>query len=1351
MPYGVVGRVGGGGRPSRAGLLRLGAGLVALALLGALVCGPLPAAAFVTEIVLDAVQDFAPGSFVRTGLVNIPAQGISGVQLMPVGLAGDWVRDGRSLPVPVQEAAVVAYGQYIYLLGGRISGAASNRVFVLRLAADGSVAAISESTSRLPRPLLGASAFVHTGTGVPCVYVVGGAPIPSYGSWEPSNKVYRATIDPSTGALGSWQEQQALPFGLYYAALAVRGDDVYLIGGIAKWGGRLSTIGNIFHALVLPSGALSGWEEALTAGGTPSLLPGELASKGVAAAQALVYRGQAGDTIYLIGGSGSAENDPGAAYISVAYADINPDGTLGQWAFSEGSLPVPLYGHGAVLIGGEEIVLAGGRTNPAHPGAGLQDAVKAALVDPSNARFRLFDWCGGVPGCEIGAWQTGSLLEQARVFASVVAVGDWIYVIGGSDENNRPTATIFRGRVSGLGAVYAPSGIYESPALQLGGNTALRLQCEALVPEGTTLELQYSWQPQGGSWTQWQALGPAGSGQTTFAFPAPLVNAAQVRVRALFSSPYPYQVSPRIEALRLVYDAAPGDLAISLAASRSYLRPGDTVTYTVTYRNAGGVPARGAQLRLALPSGLRNLSSDWVVEGDGVFSRSLGDVAAGYIGTVRLTALVEQIPEEVTSLSVVAEGSFPPMMDLDGQMAEDPLPANNRAELALPVDPLAIVATISAEPACGGEVSPGQLLSYTFAYELSGSRSTSGVVLSVPIDASLFTAVEPLDGGRLEGSTVRWYLPGTLQPGVKGVVRLRAAVVRPLADGTPVSLSLVAQSNELPAQAVAACGHQVRATPVLALSVTADPPAGSTVRPGTEIVYTLTASNNGGTWADGAVLSAVLSQGLLPERTQPQAAASGQELRFDLGSVPVDSPIVLKIWAKSADTLLQGQALSLEAALTATGVEPVVAKVEHVVGASAGGVPGGGSPGAAPGLALSKAAQPVWVYPGQQVEFVLRAENLSALPAGPGLTLRDWVPAYMRGPNGEPSGSELAWDLAVLAGQTATERRYSAQVLQPLSEEVSAICAPAAVLSAGSLSAMSQPLCLAIQHQPNLWVSVDDGVAVAREGQDLVYEVRFGNRGGEASGVQLLLELEPGLEALENPGWRQDAERRYRWDVGSLAKGATGAVSFRARLVASLQADASRHVRCQILPIEGDADPYDNAAVDATILAGPDLAVLSLGVEPAKGAAGKWLSLSVTVANVGTEGLESGAVAPDAQEVLVAVYAKPAVSQPPAGPGDLLGGPCADAGCSAQRPAFMQSVPLSQLGPGQKVQLSFGDLLRLEAESLWDIYAQVDVGHESPWGRIREASEMNNVAEVRRYFVPSEAAWGVVYLPVVAR
>ncbi|NPV07430.1 MAG: DUF11 domain-containing protein [Anaerolineae bacterium] len=1317
------------------------------ALLAALLVAVAPAGAFVTQTVLDLVPDFADGAFRRTGLINIPAENISGVQLMPIGLSGEWVLDQTSLPVPLQEMAAHAWGNWIYVVGGRLSnGQASNRVFRFTVAEDGRIASVTEH-SPLPVGLIGAQTFLRMAYGAygdAYLYVVGGL----IGGTQVSRKVYRAPISIYTGALGQWTALQTeLPFGLFYSAIAQKVNDVYLIGGIA-YSGTYATVSNVFRTTILMNGEITPWDSYIGPGGTvESELPPSF-SAGVAAARAIIYQDDARSTIYLMGGRSQASGQvDSSALVAVAAADIDRYGNLSEWKESGAHLPVPIHGHGAVLVGNSEILLAGGRTDPSDPEAGIQSNVQAALIDPDNPEFPLYDW--NPDPDEWNVWQTGVPFPdgQVRAYHGLVKVGDWIYALGGSNAANTPTSTIYRGRLSGVGALYAPDGVYESPTMTLYDGTdpsaapdLMRVEWQAVLPVGS-LHMEYSWKPVGGEWTDWLELGDSVAGQNVATFSPRLESVAQFRFRATFSSVHPYDRTPRLEAVRVVYDAPPPDLAVSLSSSKPHVRPGDTVSFTAQYQNVGGVTAEGVEVVCTLPPYLTNLSSGWVEVGPHTYRFAVGTVAAGGAGSAKITAQVGQIPEGVETLETRATVSFPPMRDLDANLVADPNAANDSASVTVSATPLAITGTLSATPAAGTPVSPGDALEYRLDYTVSGGTGTSGIVISVAVDANKLVEVQPLDGGLMEGSTVRWYFPAAVPAGYQGTVRLQARVKRPLANGTEIALTYVASSNDLPAAAVASISHPVASQPRVTLQGSADPAAGSSVLRGQTITYRFVCLNDGGENASGIAVSASLPPEVQVVSVEPAGTISGQSVAWSLGNLPIDTPRELKIVGRVADTAAHGRIVTVGAQLTGTGVPAVSVQVQHTVRVPAA-------------LSIAKTVDPAQaVRPGDMLTYRVAVTNLGGEPSGP-ISVTDPVPSYTSDADGLAVNSMVNWSAQGLAGGQTLVFEHRVRVNDPISESITDIVAGAASASHAGVTVRSGTLRTPVQHWPNLWVTVSDGRTVVKPGDALTYSVHYGNRGGATQGVELVADLGPELEWKGGSGWQPVGDGRYRLIVGALGTEERSA-SFEARVSPSIDGDdptLGLRAEVTISGADPDADPHDDRSVDVDIVSGPDLAVLSFTAVPASPFREQYLTLQVEVGNIGPSPLGPHATQAGQEQVILEVYARRAVSEPPSGPLDSIGGYCAEAGCQVTRPSFRSAIPIGSLTPGATVTVNFANLLHLTEAGLLDLYAQVDVGGDPVYGGFREGNELNNLASLRRFAVfdlgPESAAY---CLPLVLR
>jgi len=109
--------------------------------------------AFVTKVGEDTLEDFASGEFYRTSLLEIPPD-IDSVQLVPIGLSGQWGMEAHSLPVALTELAAVAgrsadasKGHIVVMGGFDRNHVYHNKVYVSAINIDGSLGGWIEQTA----------------------------------------------------------------------------------------------------------------------------------------------------------------------------------------------------------------------------------------------------------------------------------------------------------------------------------------------------------------------------------------------------------------------------------------------------------------------------------------------------------------------------------------------------------------------------------------------------------------------------------------------------------------------------------------------------------------------------------------------------------------------------------------------------------------------------------------------------------------------------------------------------------------------------------------------------------------------------------------------------------------------------------------------------------------------------------------------------------------------------------------------------------------------------------------------------------------------------------------------------
>jgi hypothetical protein len=234
---------------------------------------------------------------------------------------------GAAVATPANSRVTVP--GYLYAIGGATDagGQPSTTVYLGTLAADGTVSSWAETTA-LPVPLHSMGAVIFHGD----LYVVGGSTTGN----APAAAVYRSRIDTS-GALGVWQTEAALPFARAHAGLGVFGAYLVAFGGdsgaVAPNTGSLSTsaVADVVSARIdLRTGDLT------SAGWTTNA---NKLTKAVTKHTSVVAGGNVLVTAGLYNGASTGSTEE-------SYAQFNNDGTVGSFNGATGSHTISSVGGG---------------------------------------------------------------------------------------------------------------------------------------------------------------------------------------------------------------------------------------------------------------------------------------------------------------------------------------------------------------------------------------------------------------------------------------------------------------------------------------------------------------------------------------------------------------------------------------------------------------------------------------------------------------------------------------------------------------------------------------------------------------------------------------------------------------------------------------------------------------------------------------------------------------------------------------------------------------------------------------------------------------------------------------------
>ncbi len=430
------------------------------------------------------------------------------------------------------------------------------------------------------------------------------------------------------------------------------------------------------------------------------------------------------------------------------------------------------------------------------------------------------------------------------------------------------------------------------------------------------------------------------------------------------------------------------DLSLTKQASQTTVRPGDTLTYTLTVRNSGPDAADAVVLTDAVPSALQN--AEYSADNGASWQPWNGSLA---LGTMASDASSVTLLRGVVASS--ASGSISNTASISSATT-DPTPDNNRASLQTTVQvPTPPSADLSVTKQAGQSmVRPGDTLTYTLTVRNGGPNAAASVVLTDNVPSSLTNAEystnngaswQPWNGSLALGTMANGtssvaLLRGIVASSASGSISNTASVRSATADPNTGNNSATLQTSvEIPRQASAE----------LALIKQANQ---SSVRPGDTINYTLTVRNSGPDAADSVVLTDNVPSSLTNAEYSSNNGASWQPWNGSLALGTIAN-------GASSNTLLRAVVSA-----TATGS---ISNTASVSSATADPTSGNNSatlqttveippppPPPSADLSLAKQADKSMVRPGDTINYTLAVRN-GGPDAAKSVVLTDTLPSAL--------------------------------------------------------------------------------------------------------------------------------------------------------------------------------------------------------------------------------------------------------------------------------------------------------------------------------------------------------------------
>lgn len=292
-------------------------------------------------------------------------------------------RETSALSGPRAGAAAIVVNGYIYVIGG-VDGVGFVRTSEFaKINNDGSLGVWQQTA-----PLIEERGFIDAVAKDGFIYVVGGGNGPN--GKNLLRTVERAKVN-EDGSLSDWRTLDAgMVMPRRCSKIVIKGNHIYALGGFAG-----TLLDNVERAEILPDGELGSWkiqDETMT---LPRYVNTVKASHG---------------NTYVIGGHDQMK---GVGITDVEWATPNDDAEVKGWKKTS-SMQVGRYGLASVSHG-DAIYAIGGLT-----GLEYLNSIEMAAINGSG---------------ELSAWRYTTPLSEPRATFSAVVYKDWIYVIGGVNQD----------------------------------------------------------------------------------------------------------------------------------------------------------------------------------------------------------------------------------------------------------------------------------------------------------------------------------------------------------------------------------------------------------------------------------------------------------------------------------------------------------------------------------------------------------------------------------------------------------------------------------------------------------------------------------------------------------------------------------------------------------------------------------------------------------------------------------------------------------------------------------------------------------------------------------------------------
>jgi len=733
-----------------------------------------------------------------------------------------------------------------------------------------------------------------------------------------------------------------------------------------------------------------------------------------------------------------------------------------------------------------------------------------------------------------GVWNIGALANSANATLSVVATVTGTAMVTNTaaktaevqvdpvPANDSASATVTPvaadiaviKTVDNLTPNFGSNVIFTITATNNGPSNATGVQVTDRLPAGLTLVTA---SPSVGTYTPgtgvWNIGALANSSSATLVITATVTGTAPVTNTASKTAEVQPDPVPANDSANATINPVSADIAVTKTVDNPTPNFGSSVTFTITATNNGPSNATGVHVTDLLPAGLTYVSASPSVgtytPGTGVWN--IGALANGTNATLSINATVTGTAPVINTAIKTAE------------VQPDPVPGNNSASATVTPVAADIAVTKSVDNATPNF---GSSVTFTITATNNGPSNATGVQVTDLLPAGLTFVSAVASVGTYNSVTGVWNI-GAMANGTNATLSITATVTgtAPVTNTATKTAEVQPDSNPANDSAIAIV------TPVaadIAVTKTVDNP---TPNLGSNVIFTITATNNGPSNATGVHVTDLLPAGL----TFVSAGAS-------LGTY--DS--VTGVWNIGA--LANSANATLSVVATVTGTAPVTNTATKSAEVQPDSNPANNSARAivtpvAADIGITKTVDDPTPNFGSNVTFTVTATNNGPSNAT-GVQVTDLLPVGLSFVSAAPSTGTYnsltgVWNIgalanggiatlsvvATVAGTAATTNRATKTTeVQPDSNPAN-----------NSARAIVTPVAADIA----ITKTVDDPTPIV--GSDVTFTITATNNGpSNAIGVQVTDLLPAGLTFVSAvPSTGTYNSLTGVWNIGALANGAT--------------------------------------------------------------------------------------------------------------------------------------------------------------------------------------------------------------------